>query len=121
MISTDEARRITERFEIQQGKRSSRRNFEKEFWERFVLGCVHWRTGKPIQLYPYQIDALKKIWGNQRTLLHFGRQVGKTMLCALYLAFMSRWKPNPADSRSQLSGRSVEVAFALLSVLSVAT
>ena len=93
MISTDEARRLAERLEASQSQRPTQ-DLEREFWERFIPLCIHWKTGKPIELYEFQKDALRKIWANQRVLLHMGRQCGKTLIVALYLAFMSRWKPN---------------------------
>ena len=93
MMSTDEARKLTERFESRQGQRNIE-DLEAEFWDNFIRKCVHWKTGRPIELYEYQKDALRKIWGNQKTLLHQGRQCGKTLIVALFLAFMSRWKPN---------------------------
>jgi len=92
-MSTDEARKLTERFESRQGQRNIE-DLEAEFWDSFIRKCVHWKTGRPIELYEYQKDALRKIWGNQKTLLHQGRQCGKTLIVALFLAFMSRWKPN---------------------------
>jgi hypothetical protein len=93
MISTDEARRLTERFESRQGRKQSR-DLESEFWGHFIPKCVHWKTGERLKLFPYQVDALKKIWSNQKVLLHWGRQCGKTLVVALFLAFMSRWRAN---------------------------
>jgi len=63
---------------------------EKRFFEEFVPNALHPITGLPVQLYPYQRDALHNLFGHQRNLWEWGRQTGKSSNTGLYLAFMSR-------------------------------
>ncbi len=93
MIGLEQAKHLTERLESHHASQEISVDLEKRFWAEFLPAANHWKTGRKLQLYAYQTDVLEKIWRNQRILIHWGRQLGKSMCVSLFLAFLTRWKP----------------------------
>lgn len=66
---------------------------EPKFWT-FLKGARHARPpfqrGLPISLFQYEKDMVHDFFANQINLWMLGRQVGKTSLAALILAFLSK-------------------------------